>query len=181
MLSHSASSDSRQKGLPAQAYTSVLVQRGMERGRSPLVSIFRPSGGDFQGIGVYLSDVVLRRGRKPSPAPLFILSMSPPDYLSAWLRPRSAASVSPGEVIVAPQRPVRPTSVWRVMRQLSGRAHRRPGCTGGQCTRGCLRDRVGLSNGGNIAPTTRRCRQSMAASACRMISRSSFPDRELLD
>jgi hypothetical protein len=33
----------------------------------------------------------------------------------------------------------------------------------------------------NIAPTTRRCRQSMAASACRMISRSSFPDRELLD
>jgi hypothetical protein len=32
----------------------------------------------------------------------------------------------------------------------------------------------------NIAPTTRRCRQSMAASACRMISRSSFPDRELI-
>ena len=28
---------------------------------------------------------------------------------------------------------------------------------------------------------TRRCCQSMAASACRMISRSSFPDRELLD
>jgi hypothetical protein len=53
--------------------------------------------------------------------------------------------------------------------------HRRPGCTGGQCTRGCLRDRVGLSNGGNIAPTTRRCRQSMAASACGMISRRLFP------
>ena len=74
-----------------------------------------------------------------------------------------------------------PTSGSRVIQQLSGRAHRRPGCTGGQCTRGCLRDRVGLPNGGNIAPTTRRCRQSMAASACRMITRSSFPDRELLD
>jgi hypothetical protein len=47
----------------------------------------------------------------------------------------------------------RSTSEWRVIQQLSGRAHRRPGCTGGQCTRGCLRDRVGLSNGGNIAPT----------------------------
>lgn len=67
-----------------------------------------------------------------------------------------------------------------VIQQRSGRAHRRPGCTGGQCTRGCVRDRVGLANGGNIAPTTRRCCQSMAASACRMISRSSFPDRELL-
>ena len=30
--------------------------------------------------------------------------MSPPDYPSAWLRPRSAASVSPGKIIVAPQR-----------------------------------------------------------------------------
>jgi hypothetical protein len=28
--------------------------------------------------------------------------MSPPDYPSAWLRPRSAASVSPGKIIVAP-------------------------------------------------------------------------------
>jgi hypothetical protein len=36
-------------------------------------------------------------------------------------------------------------------------------------------------NGGNIAPTTRRSRYTMAASACRMISRSSFPDRELLE
>jgi hypothetical protein len=29
--------------------------------------------------------------------------MSPPDYPSAWLRPRSAASVSPGRIIVAPR------------------------------------------------------------------------------
>jgi hypothetical protein len=35
-------------------------------------------------------------------APPFIVSMSPPSYPSAWLRPRSAASVSPGKIIVAP-------------------------------------------------------------------------------
>ena len=29
--------------------------------------------------------------------------MSPPGYPLAWLRPRSAASVSPGTVIVAPE------------------------------------------------------------------------------
>ena len=40
----------------------------------------------------------------------FIVSMSPPDYPSAWLRPRSAASVSPGKIIVAPPPPARPTS-----------------------------------------------------------------------
>ena len=28
-----------------------------------------------------------------------IVSMSPPDYPSAWLHPRSAASVSPGKII----------------------------------------------------------------------------------
>ena len=39
--------------------------------------------------------------------------MSPPDYPSAWLRPRSAASVSPGRVTVALLRPVRPISGWR--------------------------------------------------------------------
>jgi hypothetical protein len=33
-------------------------------------------------------------------ARLFIVSMSPPNYLSAWLRPRSAASVSAGKIIV---------------------------------------------------------------------------------
>ena len=102
------------------------------------------------------------------------------------LRPALTRRVTPDRVIALIainfiQPDFRPNSGLRVIQQLSGRAHRRPGCTGGQCTRGCLRDRVGLSNGGNIAPTTRRCRQSMAASACRMISRSSFPDRELLD
>ena len=35
--------------------------------------MFRPSGGDFQGIGVYRSDVVLGRARKHSPrAPIIV-------------------------------------------------------------------------------------------------------------
>jgi hypothetical protein len=33
-----------------------------------------------------------------------IISMNPPDYPSAWLRPRVPASVSPGKIIVAPSR-----------------------------------------------------------------------------
>jgi hypothetical protein len=37
--------------------------------------------------------------------PPFIVSMSPPGYPSAWLRPAVPASVSPGRSIVAPQRP----------------------------------------------------------------------------
>jgi hypothetical protein len=32
-------------------------------------------------------------------APPFIVSMSPPSYPSAWLRPRSAASVSPAKLL----------------------------------------------------------------------------------
>jgi len=36
---------------------SVPVQPEMERRRFPLVGKFRPSGGDFQGMGVYRSDV----------------------------------------------------------------------------------------------------------------------------
>jgi hypothetical protein len=40
----------------------------------------------------------------------FIVSMHPPDYPSARLRPRSAASVSPGRIIVTLPRPARPTS-----------------------------------------------------------------------
>lgn len=44
--------------------------------------------GDFQGIGVYRSDVVFLRSE--AAAPPFIVSMSPPDYPSAWLRPSIA-------------------------------------------------------------------------------------------
>jgi len=62
-----------------------------ERGRSLLVSI-PPFGRVFQGLGVYRSDGT-RTGARAS----FIVSMSPPRYPSARLRPRSAASVSPGK------------------------------------------------------------------------------------
>ena len=50
--------------LPAQLRERVPVQREMERERSPLVSIPPLRGGDFQGIGVYRSDVFLGRARK---------------------------------------------------------------------------------------------------------------------
>jgi len=43
---------------------TVPVQPEMERGRFPLVGKFRPSGGDFQGIRVYRSDVFLGRARR---------------------------------------------------------------------------------------------------------------------
>jgi hypothetical protein len=49
----------------------------------------------------------------------FIVSMSPPDYPLAWLRPRSAASVSPGMIIVAPPRPSASTSGCAVTQDLS--------------------------------------------------------------
>jgi hypothetical protein len=44
----------------------VPAQREMERERSPLVSIPPLRGGDFQGIGVYRSDVFWGRARKAS-------------------------------------------------------------------------------------------------------------------
>ena len=43
---------------------SVPVQREVEKVRSPLVSIPPLRGGDFQGIGVYRSDVVWDGARK---------------------------------------------------------------------------------------------------------------------
>ena len=110
-----------------------------------------------------------------------------PPAAGRWADLRGPVSVdgvygecSPKSAPRAPVTLIRALHERRVIQQRSGRAHRRPGCTGGRCTRGCVRDRVGLANGGNIAPTTRRCCQSMAASACRMISRIVFSDRELL-
>ena len=44
----------------SQLAPHVLAQREMEKRRSPLVSIPPLRGGDFQGIGVYRSDDVLR-------------------------------------------------------------------------------------------------------------------------
>ena len=52
------------EGLEAFLYPTVPVQPEMERGRFPLVGKFRPSGGDFQGMRVYRSDVFLGRARR---------------------------------------------------------------------------------------------------------------------
>jgi hypothetical protein len=59
----------------------------MERGRFPLVGKFRPSGGDFQGMGVYRSDVFWEEREECFSALASIVSMSPPGYPSAWLHP----------------------------------------------------------------------------------------------
>ena len=71
--------------------SQVLVQPEMEKRRSPLVSI-PPFGRGFsrhEGLSI--------RWRSPEcsaenelPRCPFIVSMSPPGYPSAWLRPRSA-------------------------------------------------------------------------------------------
>ena len=48
---------------------------------------FRPAGGDFQGIGVFRSDVFRGERERKAPALAIIVSMSPPGYPSAWLHP----------------------------------------------------------------------------------------------
>src|SRR5262249_2258720 len=80
----------------------VLVQPEMEKRRSPLVSI-PPFGRGFSRHGVFRSDGGWAAQERILTPP-FIVSMSPPGYPSAWLRPRSAASVSPGKIIVTLQR-----------------------------------------------------------------------------
>ena len=70
----------------------VLAQREMEKRRSPLVSI-PPFGRGFSRHEGLSSDDFLTSAssaREEHPALLDIGSMSPPDYPSAWLRPRSA-------------------------------------------------------------------------------------------
>jgi hypothetical protein len=67
---------------------SVLVQPEMEKRRSPLVSI-PPFGRGFSRHGVYRSDGGWAAQERVLTPP-FIVSMSPPGYPSAWLRPRSA-------------------------------------------------------------------------------------------
>lgn len=68
----------------------VLVQPEMERARFPLVSI-PPFGQKSQGIGVYRSDEVWKGRRAWLARPDFIVTISPPGYHSAWLRPRRAS------------------------------------------------------------------------------------------
>src|SRR5215472_17841095 len=66
----------------------VLVQPEMEKRRSPLVSI-PPFGREFSRQGVFRSDGGWAAQERVLTPP-FIVSMSPPEYPSAWLRPCSA-------------------------------------------------------------------------------------------
>src|SRR5882724_1224615 len=66
----------------------VLVQPEMEKRRSPLVSI-PPFGRGFSRHGVFRSDGGWA-AQERALTPPFIVSMIPPGYPSAWLRPRSA-------------------------------------------------------------------------------------------
>jgi hypothetical protein len=68
----------------------VLVQPELERGRSPLVSI-PPFGAEiFKASGSTDPMRIWNQRKEQVPALLFIVSMSPPGYPSAWLRPRRA-------------------------------------------------------------------------------------------
>src|SRR6266478_6129644 len=80
----------------------VLVQPEMEKRRSPLVSI-PPFGRGFSRHGVFRSDGGWA-AQERALAPPFIVSMSPPGYPSAWLRPRSARFRFARQIIVTPQR-----------------------------------------------------------------------------
>ena len=67
----------------------VLAQREMEKRRSPLVSI-PPFGRGFLRHGGLSIRWGFWAARERVLTPPFIVSMSPPGYPSAWLRPRSA-------------------------------------------------------------------------------------------
>src|SRR6266566_8422 len=64
----------------------VLVQPELEKEHSPLMSVFRPFGRGFQGMGVFRSDDVWGERELKVPRSI-IVSMSPPGYPSAWLHP----------------------------------------------------------------------------------------------
>jgi hypothetical protein len=61
-----------------------------------------PGAGVFKGVGAF--DPMGVGWRKNVSSRPFIVSMGPPGYPSAWLRPPLPASVSPGKFIVAPRR-----------------------------------------------------------------------------
>ena len=82
---------------------SVLVQREDEGEIQPK-GRFRPSGGDFQGIRVYRSDIrflrlVFMGGATLAPPLSDIVPMSPPGYPSAGCVPAEPASVSPDNTL----------------------------------------------------------------------------------
>jgi predicted ester cyclase len=68
----------------------VLVQPEMERGRSPLVSIPPFGAGIFKASRSTDPMRIWKQRKGQVPALPFIVSMSPPGYPSAWLRPRRA-------------------------------------------------------------------------------------------
>jgi hypothetical protein len=72
----------------AASQAAVLAQREMERRRSPLVST-PPFGRGFSRHGVFRPDGGWTAQERVLTPP-FIVSMSPPGYPSAWLRPCSA-------------------------------------------------------------------------------------------
>jgi hypothetical protein len=77
----------------------VLVQREDE-GEIRLKGRYRPSGGDFQGMRVYRSDVsflelIFMGGAALAPPLPVIVPMSPSGYPSAGCVPAEPASVSP--------------------------------------------------------------------------------------
>src|SRR5713101_1438907 len=72
------------------SWETVLVQPEMERGRSPLVSIPPFGAGIFKASGSTDPMRIWKQRKEQVPALLFIVSMSPPGYPSAWLRPRRA-------------------------------------------------------------------------------------------
>jgi hypothetical protein len=180
---------------------TVLVQREMESGRAPLASITPIPRGQFAPPEAWRSG-----GRVPAAetATGFIRK----EIRLAGLihsRPRSVAgnnwlgkeyrthalpssSISSRAGAITPARSCCGKLQPKRRRACSFRIGRHPAAIrtgtattwlqGGQCTRGCVRDRVGLANGKYCANYTPMLSEQ---SACRMISRSSFPDRELLD
>jgi len=52
----------------------------MEKERFPLSEYSALTGGDFQGIWVYRSDVFWKERERRTAAPMSIVSMSPPGY-----------------------------------------------------------------------------------------------------
>src|SRR5882762_6354791 len=74
--------------LLASKWRVVLSWFSLEKRRSPLVNI-PPFGRGFSRHGVFRSDGGWA-AQERALTPPFIVSMSPPGYPSAWLRPRSA-------------------------------------------------------------------------------------------
>jgi hypothetical protein len=77
-------------GRTLSPFPTVLVQPEMERGRSPLVRIPPFRAGIFKASGSTDPMRIWKPRKEQVPALPFIVSMSPPGYPSAWLRPRRA-------------------------------------------------------------------------------------------